>query len=218
MQNTFAYQCPHCSESVRISDDVLGEVVDCPVCGSPFKVDVPSAKPVDPHSVNGDTPEVDRPDRAEGELRCIHPAMFRTHPFWFLGYSILVLLGIAAIVMALGDSKYISYVSERIQIIVGVVLLLIGGAMLFKWWLHKINTTLTVTTKRTILRKGIIAKNTTEVQHDDVRNIQVHQNMYQRMIGVGELAVSSSGQDDLEIHANDIPQPDEVAEVIRGLQ
>jgi len=215
MNHEFAYQCPHCGETIRISDDVMGEVVDCPVCETPFKVDIPSARPADPSRVNGDTPGLDRPDRAEGELKVAHPAMFRTHPFWFLGYWGLVVLGFAAVVLAILNYDVIS---QSFQMIAGGILLLTGLVALGIWWLQTRHTTLTVTTKRTILRKGIIAKNTTEVQHDDVRNIQVEQNMYQRIVGVGDLAVSSSGQDGLEINVDGIPHPDEVAEIIRDLQ
>jgi hypothetical protein len=215
MNHHFAYQCPHCEETISVADDVMGEVVDCPACGSPFKVDVPSARPVDGRAVTEDSLEIDRPDRAEGELKTVHPAMFRTRPFVFIGYWAMILVGGGAMLLALWNYEIIS---QTFQLVAGGILTLIGGALMLAWWLKTRYTTLTVTTKRTILRKGIIAKNTTEVQHDDVRNIQVDQNMFQRVVGVGELAVSSSGQDDLEIHVDGIPQPDEVAEIIRDLQ
>jgi hypothetical protein len=215
MHNEFAYQCPHCQEIIRIADDVMGGVVDCPVCETPFKVDIPSARPADPSQVNGNTPSIDRPDRAEGELKIAHPAMFRTHPLWFVGYWGLILSGLAAMMLAMWDYDIIS---QTFQIVAGGLLLLLGLGFLAVWWLQTRCTTLTVTTKRTILRKGIIAKKTTEVQHDDVRNIQVDQNMFERIVGIGDLAVSSSGQADLEIHVDGIPQPDEVAEMIRDQQ
>jgi DNA-directed RNA polymerase subunit RPC12/RpoP len=215
MSHDFAYRCPHCGETIRIADEVMGQVVDCPMCESPFKVDVPTALPADPSTIHDDLPGIEHPDRAEGELKSVHPAMFRTHPVAFIGYWAMVIVGGAAIVLAMWNYEFIS---QTFQIVAGSVLALIGAILLLKWWLETIYTQLTVTSKRTILRKGIIAKQTTEVQHDDVRNIQVDQNIYERLAGVGDLAISSSGQDELEIQVHGIPRPNEVAEIIRDMQ
>jgi len=56
------------------------------------------------------------------------------------------------------------------------------------------------------------------VRHDDVRNIQVNQNIYQRAVGTGDIAISSAGQDNLEIDVDSIPQPEELATTVRDLQ
>lgn len=216
IEHEFGYECPHCGETVVITDDVMGSVVDCPLCENPFKVDVPTAHPADRSRVNGDTPEVDRAERAEGELIVTHPAMFRADPFWFALDWGLVLLGVAGILLSMWWS--VDVISRSIQILAGGLLIVSGLGLLGAWWLKTRYTTLTVTTKRTILRKGLIAKNTSEVQHDDVRNLQVDQNIFERIVGVGDLAVSSAGQAGLEIHVQGIPKPDYVAETIRGLQ
>ncbi len=215
MPHEFAYQCPHCHNTVRITDDVMGQVVDCPVCDNPFQVDIPSATPVDASTVNEQTPGLDHPDRTEGELRVVHPTMLRSHPMYFLGYWAMLLLGVFAILTSLSGYEYIN---RTIQWIIGLALVVVFGFLLLKWWIETRWTTLIVTTKRTILRKGIIARNTTEVQHDDVRNIQVDQNIYERLVHVGDLAVSSSGQAELEIQVHGIPEPDVIAETIHGLQ
>lgn len=212
----FAYRCPHCGETIRIADEVMGQVVDCPVCESPFKVEVPSAQPVDASALaDSELPEIDHPERSEGELTSVHPAMFRTNPIAFIGYWTILIVGLAAIVLAMWNYEFIS---QTLQIVAGSVLALVGAILLGRWWLETMYTELTVTSKRTVLRKGIIAKQTTEVQHDDVRNIQVDQNVYERLAGVGDLAISSSGQDELEIHVHGIPRPNEVAEIIRDMQ
>jgi hypothetical protein len=216
MHPDFAYRCPHCGETIRVADDVMGTVVDCPVCESPFRVDVPAAEPVDPRTVpEGELPAIDHPERTEGELKSVHPAMFRTNPVLFIGYWSIFILGITAIVLAAWN---VELVSQTFQLVAGSVLALLGAFLLAKWFLETRFTQLTVTNKRTVLRKGIIAKRTTEVQHDDIRNIQVDQNIYERMVGVGDIAVSSSGQDDLEIQVHGIPKPNEVAELIRDMQ
>ena len=101
---------------------------------------------------------------------------------------------------------------------VGGALVLVGAAFLGYWWLKSRFETLTVTSRRTVFRWGIISRDTTEILHDDVRNLQVDQSGPGRLLGVGDLFLSSSGQDDLEIQARGIPNPEHVADVVRDLQ
>lgn len=127
---------------------------------------------------------------SEETLLELHPAMFRSNP---LGFVISVLL-IAA---------------------VGIGLLILGW-----WWLGTRAAELTITNKRTTQRTGLISKNTTEVLHRDVRNIQVSQSALQRIFGVGSLGISSSGQAGVEIQFSGVVDPDSVKALIdrhRGL-
>ncbi len=127
---------------------------------------------------------------SEETLLELHPAMFRSNP---LGFVISVLL-IAA---------------------VGIGLLILGW-----WWLETRAAELTITNKRTTQRTGLISKNTTEVLHRDVRNIQVSQSALQRIFGVGSLGISSAGQAGVEIQFSGVVDPDSVKALIdrhRGL-
>lgn len=90
---------------------------------------------------------------------------------------------------------------------VGLVLLLI-------WYLQTRATTLIVTSDQTTLRKGLLSKETNDVFHENVRNIQIKQSFFQRLMGVGYIGISSSGQAGLEIEVNGIPDPDRVKEII----
>ena len=127
---------------------------------------------------------------SEETLLELHPAMFRSNP---LGFVISVLL-IAA---------------------VGIGLLILGW-----WWLETRAAELTITNKRTTQRTGLISKNTTEVLHRDVRNIQVSQSALQRLFGVGSLGISSAGQAGVELQFSGVVDPDSVKALIdrhRGL-
>lgn len=92
--------------------------------------------------------------------------------------------------------------------------LVIGAIGLFFWWLKAIGTTLTITNRRTTLRKGILSKEESEVLHCNVRNVVLKQTMFQRMMGTGYLAISSSGQSDLEIEVHGIPLPSKAKKLI----
>jgi uncharacterized membrane protein YdbT with pleckstrin-like domain len=103
-------------------------------------------------------------------------------------------------------------------LVIVLCLVLIGLPLLLIWWLRCVSTTLTVTTYRTILRKGILSKSTNEVRHCDVRNIQVKQSILQRIFGTGSIGISSAGQAEVEIYAEGIASPQQVASLIRQNQ
>ena len=97
-----------------------------------------------------------------------------------------------------------------------LLLCLIGiGFLLFLiWWLRTLSSTLVVTDQKTTLRTGLLSKNTDDVYHKDVRNIQVRQTFFQRIFGVGTIGISSAAQADMEIVAQGIPNPCRVKEII----
>ena len=93
-------------------------------------------------------------------------------------------------------------------------LVVVGLVMMLVWWLKCKGTTLTVTNKRTSLRRGILSKSITEVWHSDVRNVLLEQSFFQRIFGVGMIGVSSAGQSGMEISVSGIPDPDRVKQLI----
>ena len=225
---TLKYTCPHCKTLIEATEGVLGEVVECPneLCQKPFRLEVPSAEPATKREVlrNG-PPEARIEDPADDEetIQVVHPAMFRNHPLQFLLLAAMLLVGVAGAVGAIvwetglnvnGEELLTPYMTAIISGVLALIALGFFGA----WWIRVIMTTLTVTSERTQLRKGIIARETSEVRHADVRNLQVDQNVVQRILGVGDLAISSSGQDDLEIVIKAIPDPQGVIATIKSRQ
>lgn len=90
----------------------------------------------------------------------------------------------------------------------------IGLIILLIWWLRVQGTTLIVSDERVTLRKGILSKHTNEVYHTDVRNVQVHQGVFQRMFGVGTIGISSAGHGGVEIEVAGIPTPQKIKDLI----
>lgn len=163
-----------------------------------------------PTTPEGAEEEVEVP-RKEKALIEVHPAMFGNHPATYLFYWALVVGGIIGAAMFWMAGAVFS----------GVLCLIAaawGGAFLAAWWIRLQFRVLRITEKRTLFRKGIFSKATNEVQHDDVRNIQMDQTFFQRLVGVGDLAISSSGQDDMEIDVRGISRPEEVVQLIRRYQ
>lgn len=137
----------------------------------------------------------------EKELYRKNPSMFRNHPLLYLLNLIIIGAGVGLLV------------TMNLWLALGVIGL--GIAIWFIWWINAISITLTVTDKRTILRKGILSKYTNEVFHVSVRNIEINQGIIQRIFNVGDIVVaSSSGQADLEIAVRGIPEPETVKQLI----
>ncbi len=93
-------------------------------------------------------------------------------------------------------------------------LVVVGLFMMFAWWLRCKGTTLTVTNKRTRLRRGILSKSISEVWHSDVRNVLLEQTFFQRVFGVGRIGISSAGQSGMEISVSGISDPERVKRLI----
>ena len=92
-----------------------------------------------------------------------HPAMFRAHPFWFLGYIILI--------PAFG---------------LGIVLLLY-------WYVQTRATRLTVTDSEIVYARGILRKARTEVSLKHIRSVNITQGFLNRLLRVGTLEVFTAG-------------------------
>lgn len=83
-------------------------------------------------------------------------------------------------------------------------------------YLHMISSAYRVTTERASQRSGLIARNTSEVEVADIRNVQVRQGAIARLLKVGDVGVSTSGQSEFEITFKGVRAPQVVAELIRN--
>lgn len=160
-----------------------------------------------PENVSPQKPVKD--SRDEVELYKAHPSMFRNHPF-------LYLLTVATPILGLILTFYLMWQGQPAwQVLSVFIILCCGGVAVFLiWWLKSVSTTLTVTNLRTTLWKGLLSRNITEVWHQDVRNVQIHQTFWQRIFGVGELGISSAAQSEIEIDVKGVPHPDKIKDLI----
>ena len=215
--STVYYNCPTCGQKMGVEPHLFNETVTCPNCEHSFKIEPPTAKPSDTYPDNPtEIPHISSEANEETTLATFHPAMFRAHPMRHMMLVLGMIAGgfglVYAFVVALDPITF--WIITSIALVIGLVS---AGAMLI-WWLKTIATTLTVTSKRTTVWRGIIAKETSEVQHDDVRNIQIDQSVLERLLGVGKIAISSSGQDGLEVVVKGVPTPADIAAMIRRRQ
>jgi hypothetical protein len=124
--------------------------------------------------------------------------------------KLIFLIALAAVPMVM--LKADPALQEKYVPITGCSVL--GVLLLLSWWLDCLGHRLIVTDRRTIFRTGLLSKFTNEVLHNHVRNIQISQSFFQRLMHVGSIGISSSGQAGIEIFIRGIPNPYDVKTII----
>ncbi len=220
--------CPYCHHEVDSTIEHLNAPIVCPSCNKPFEMEMPTAVVTSVHQSNETTAENNRMAVATEEhtLATVHPVVFRARPiaslvifivgFAALGLMVMSLAGMSLAGYPLGETMLIGPASVLTWLC--AITLLVIACVIGYWMLLSQFTTLTVTDDRTIYRKGFISRETSEVQHDDVRNIHLDQSLMERLLGFGDVGISSSGQDDMEIVAKRLPNPQRIIDCIRKNQ
>ena len=144
--------CPGCGKTVKQHQKkYAGKVAKCPACGSKMAVPIPEAvavtdAPAAPPMRETAAPPTPAPEQ---DLIAIRPAVFRTRPastvFWGMVILIGLLTGLA------GD--------EDVRL-AGFGLAAFAAMLISLRFLDSFTTRLRITNKRSILRKGILAKRT----------------------------------------------------------
>lgn len=138
----------------------------------------------------------------------IRPAMFRAHPVE-IGLLWVAIVGC----VVSGLIGLFRAWPTWVVITLGVVVF-VAAAWMGVYWLQTRFVALRVTNKRTVEVRGLLSRSTSEVLHDNIRNVQVNQTFRQRVFGVGRIGLSSSGQDGVEIEVENLPNPLRLREVI----
>ncbi|MEM1186285.1 MAG: PH domain-containing protein [Planctomycetota bacterium] len=162
-----------------------------------------------------DTRPADRAEQAglppdsgpEQEVTRIRAAMLRTAPFRFFSLAVMVL----------GSLGYGGWMAYQNKPIIAALLGVVGlGSMayLIVWKVQTYACRLRVTNKRTVMTIGLFSRRTTEVLHDNIRNVKIEQNFWQRVWNVGQVSIASSGTDEEEIVMPGVPTPHELARIV----
>lgn len=90
----------------------------------------------------------------------------------------------------------------------------IGLIILLFWWLSTYSRELVITKNRARRRSGILSNQTSELEHRDIKNVQVEQGIIQNLTGCGTVRLSSAGQSGMEIEVNSIEDPEGIRDLI----
>ena len=112
-----------------------------------------------------------------------NPPMFRNNPVWFV-ISILL-----------------------------IPVFGIGIIILIAWYISTKAQTLTVTSEDLLYERGILSKSRSELRLSSIRSVRVHQSLFQRMFGTGDIEIFTAG-DTPEVTATGMPDPNRVRELV----
>jgi hypothetical protein len=209
--------CDRCERLIEIEDNRAGTKVACPHCGDTnvmpgVKSDSAALDPAPaPDHRTRPQDQGHPPDHGpEQRVRLVRPAWVRSRP---LSVAVMALLAAAGAV--LGAIRLMNPASVPAWLaVVAALALLAGVAVLGWWWFLSLSAALEITNKRTVARRGLLSRSTSEVVHDNIRNVQVDQTFWERLWSVGTIGISSSGQDGIEIQMRNVPHPQELQKLI----
>jgi uncharacterized membrane protein YdbT with pleckstrin-like domain len=89
----------------------------------------------------------------------------------------------------------------------------VGVVILLVWYVKSRSELLTITTEELRYAKGILSKSHSEVRLSSIRSVRVHQTLFQRMFGTGDLEVFTAG-DLPEVTVKGMRDPNRVRELV----
>jgi hypothetical protein len=213
-----SYPCAKCERELEVDDQLAGHRVRCPHCDNvevvPLRPVAGVARPAVGRTTNGpgssaatlpatltSEPNLPAPER---ELIRVHPVMIRARPV--MG-SLLVLFALGGLGLAIAATFAPGMASYRWAVWAGAGIALAAVCWLAVWKIKSMATTLVITSRRTILHRGLFSRASKELPHSQVVDIQITQSFPQRVLGVGTLGLDGGGTDDVEIVVHDMPDP-----------
>lgn len=214
------FNCDKCDMEIELDDEFAGTKHECLGCGDINRV--PYLNQAD-HDLSSqtesghiDTKKIDRAAEAgfppdfgpEVRILVMRRCWVRSRAIRFTLVVLGLVCGLVGLVwVPFSDQSWIWYVLF-VPMVIGTI-----GLMVW-WWIDRLNASLEITTKRTIMHHGIFSKSSSEVVHDNIRNIQIDQTFLQRLTNVGRIGISSSGQDGIELQVNHLKDPDNLRKII----
>jgi len=130
--------------------------------------------------------------------------LYQEHPSW-LYFSGMILLAISLFYLLL-------QAGDVLEGFVGVLIIYIMITF------ARYRRLYTISPHRIIMRIGLVANNTNEMEIRHIRGINVRQGGVERLLNVGTLEIISAADGGAEVVFSGIRHPNDVKEIIRGLR
>lgn len=85
-------------------------------------------------------------------------------------------------------------------------------------WFRSICYTYVIRPESVMSRQGILKRFSTEIRIADIRAISIQQNLYERILGIGDVGFSTSAGDEEEVTFLSVRRPDKLKLKIQTLQ
>jgi len=130
--------------------------------------------------------------------------VYQEHPSW-LNYAGLLLIGGCVLLVATIKENALGG-------------LLISAIFFILATIFRYRRLYTITNQRVFMRVGLIANNTSEMELRHIRGMNVYQNIFERMLGVGTVEIISAADGGAEVVFQGISNPVSVKEQVRTIK
>jgi uncharacterized membrane protein YdbT with pleckstrin-like domain len=138
--------------------------------------------------------------------------IFQGHPSWrsILGFYIkgLLVIAVAVVIAQLASG---TGAAVGVGSLVLVIVLVVG-------YVKRLFTTYTITDHRLHIRRGIIARAEQQTLINRVQNVNTHQSVLQRMLGVGTVDFDTAAGDDYDFQFAGVARPHDVVDAVHRAQ
>ena len=206
----YDFKCPNCGNTLRIDEVHQGKKTDCPACHKEIAIPLkPTEKAPQPRIVApaaAASPTGDLLPQEEKDVLSLRPTLKM-----YLGRILLALLVVAATI-ALAVAIKASPTIDQIIIIAGLAIAL----PLFLTVLYKKYSILyRLSTQRLFLVRGLVSRKIEELELFRVRDIQVVQSFWQRILRFGRMTVFSTDASAPKFEMLGVANPLKVKDAIR---
>ena len=135
------------------------------------------------------------------------PSFLRNNISWIFMYSLFLLVGFPMFAVQGYEGFFLGFF---FVVFASFILLII--------WLECRTTRLTITNHKSILRKGILSRQTIELLHEHIRSVRMSQEIHDRVFGLGRIDISSAASGVAEISIAGIQNPEQIKKLIQQYQ
>ncbi len=89
-----------------------------------------------------------------------------------------------------------------------------GLVLMVRWWFKNYGNRLVLTAEEATYIKGVFNTSMTEIRIADIRAVEVHQQFWEKMVGIGTIRIASAGSDGWEIDIQGMPSPGKIRHII----
>jgi uncharacterized membrane protein YdbT with pleckstrin-like domain len=141
-----------------------------------------------------------------------HPSWRSILGFWLKGLLLVVLAGaLAALVTRIADDEVqAGWVAVAAVVILAVVL--VAGT------LKRLATTYTISTRRLVIRRGILSRAEQHSRIDRIQNVTTQQSVLERLLRVGTVEFDTAAGEDDELKFTGVAEPHHVVDAVRQAQ
>lgn len=143
---------------------------------------------------------------------------YTAHPAWLNQWWQIVILFSMPVVFILalwnGDQYFSAMNLRVVYVVIAAVFVYLIVVVIYR----RFSWAYTIDSETIESREGLIARKVKSIRVQDLRNINVNQSLWQRIVGVGDVEFSSAGGSGIEVVFRGVNRPLEVKQLAQRMQ